>query len=229
MKKFAIIVAGGSGQRMGAEIPKQFLLIKGKPLLQYTIQSFLQAFDDIKVILVLPAAQITKGQEILKKINVEEKVQITAGGETRFQSVKNGLAFITHPSIVFVHDGVRCLVSQLLIQNCFKQAMAKGSAVPAVAATDSIRIAEGSSHSAIDRSKVRIVQTPQTFKSEILIDAFKLEYNASFTDEATVAEAAGNEVFLIEGEYDNLKVTRPADLQIAEELLNKRNTFFEIT
>jgi len=229
MKKYAIIVAGGSGQRMGAEIPKQFLLLKGKPLLQYTLQSFLQAFVDMNIILVLPAAHVAKGQEIIREMNVEAKVQITAGGETRFQSVKNGLGFITHPSIVFVHDGVRCLVSQQLIHNCYTQAVAKGSAVPAVAATDSIRIDEGSSHFTVDRSKVLIIQTPQTFQSAILSDAFKQLYNDSFTDEATVAEAAGNKVFLIEGEYDNLKVTRPIDLIIAEELLKKRSTFFEIS
>lgn len=219
MKKYAVIVAGGSGQRMGAEIPKQFLLLKGKPLLQYTIQSFLLAYHDINIILVLPAAHIAKGEEIIKNMNAEERVQITAGGETRFQSVKNGLVYVTHPSVVFVHDGVRCMVSQKLIQNCFEQAMLKGSAIPAVAATDSIRIDEGSAHRTIDRNKVRIIQTPQTFRSETLAEAFQQEYNESFTDEATVVEASGKGVFLIEGEYNNLKVTRPIDLCIAEKLL----------
>lgn len=219
MKKYAVIVAGGSGQRMGADIPKQFLLLKGKPLLQYTIQSFLLSYDDMNIILVLPAAHIEKGQEIIKKMNAEEKVQITGGGETRFQSVKNGLAYITHPSVVFVHDGVRCMVSRQLIQNCYEQAVEKGSAVPAVAATDSIRIDEGTAHHTIDRNKVRIIQTPQTFRSELLAEAFKQEYNEAFTDEAAVAEAAGKKVFLIEGEYNNFKVTRPIDVCIAEKLL----------
>ena len=219
MKKYAIIVAGGSGQRMGAEVPKQFLMLKGKPVLQYTIQTFLLAFSEINIILVLPAEHIFKGREILKSLHVEDKVQIAAGGDTRFQSVKNGLVFITHPSIVFVHDGVRCLVSQKLIQNCYEQAILKGSAVPAVAAADSVRIDEGSSHHTVERSKVRLIQTPQTFKSEILSEAFKQKYQPSFTDEATVAEAAGNQVFLIEGEYNNLKITRPIDLCIAENLL----------
>ncbi len=221
MKKYAVIVAGGSGQRMGAEIPKQFLLLKGKPLLQYTIQTFLHAFDDIHIILVLPPAHISKGEEIIKNMNAEQKVQITTGGETRFHSVKNGLAYITHPSIVFVHDGVRCLVSQQLIKNCYKQATVKGSAIPAVAATDSIRIDEGDSHYTIDRSKIRIIQTPQTFRSEVLSEAFTQEYNPSFTDEAAVAEASGKKVFLIEGEYNNLKITRPIDLCIAEQLLQE--------
>lgn len=221
MKKYAVIVAGGSGQRMGADIPKQFLLLNGKPLLQYTLQSFLQAFDDMIIILVLPNEHFVRGKEIIKNMNAEEKIQIIAGGETRFQSVKNGLRNITHPSIVFVHDGVRCLISQKLIQNCYKQAVEKGSAVPAVAATDSIRIAEGSSHVIIDRSKVRIIQTPQTFQSEILAEAFKQEYHSSFTDEAAVAEAAGYKVFLIQGDYNNLKITRPVDLFIAEKLLHE--------
>lgn len=219
MKKYAIIVAAGSGQRMGAGIPKQFLLLKGKPVLQYTIQSFLHSYADINIILVLPQPYVSQGQEIITRINAEEKVQITGGGETRFQSVKRGLAYITHPSVVFVHDGVRCMVSQKLIQNCFKQAVEKGSAVPAVSATDSIRIDEGFSHHTIDRNKVRIIQTPQTFQSEILAEAFKQEYNPTFTDEATVVEAAGNKVFLIEGDYNNLKITRPIDLCIAEQIL----------
>lgn len=226
MKKYAVIVAGGSGQRMGAEIPKQFLLLKGRPLLQYTLKSFLAAYNDMKIILVLPAAHIARGQEIIDSMNAAERVQITVGGETRFQSVKNGLGFITHPSIVFVHDGVRCMVSEKLIQKCFEQAIVKGSAIPAVAATDSIRIIDGQSHSTIDRNKVRIIQTPQTFQSEILSEAFNQEYDVSFTDEATVVEAAGKEVFLIEGEYENLKVTRPIDLSIAEELLDKRTASF---
>lgn len=219
MKKYAVIVAGGSGQRMGTATPKQFLLLKSKPLIQYTIQSFLLAYNDMNVILVLPEAYIEKGQEIIKTMNAEDKVQITAGGETRFQSVKNGLTYITHPSVVFVHDGVRCMISQQLIQNCYQQALAMGSAVPAVAATDSIRIDEGTLHYTIDRSKIRIIQTPQTFRSELLAEAFKQEYSETFTDEATVAEAAGNKVFLIEGECNNLKVTRPVDLSIAEKLL----------
>lgn len=219
MKKYAIIVAAGSGQRMGAAIPKQFLLLKRKPLLQYTIQSFLHSYPDMNIILVLPQQHLSKGQEIITKIVAEEKVQITAGGETRFQSVKMGLAYITHPSVVFVHDGVRCMVSKKLIRNCFEQAVEKGSAIPAVAATDSIRIDEGFNHYTINRNKVRIIQTPQTFQSEVLAEAFKQEYNPAFTDEATVVEAAGNKVFLIEGDYNNLKITRPIDLCIAEQIL----------
>jgi 2-C-methyl-D-erythritol 4-phosphate cytidylyltransferase len=219
MKKYAVIVAGGSGQRMGKEVPKQFLLLKGKPLLQYTLQSFLLAFPDIQIILVLPEQQVAKGEEIVTQMNATGKVQITTGGLTRFHSVQNGLVLVTEPAIVFVHDGVRCLISADLIRNCYKQAIEKGSAIPAVKATDSIRMVDGSSHYPIDRNKVLIIQTPQTFESAILLKAFKQEYQENFTDEATVVEAAGNKVFLIEGEYNNLKVTRPLDLFIAEKLL----------
>jgi 2-C-methyl-D-erythritol 4-phosphate cytidylyltransferase len=199
MKKYAVIVAGGSGQRMGSEVPKQFLLLKGKPLLQYTIETFLLAYNDLQIILVLPSQQLAKGEEIVTQMNVAERVQIVTGGHTRFHSVQNGLRLVTQPSIVFVHDGVRCLVSQQLIRNCYIQAVERGSAVPAVTATDSIRIQEDAAHHTIERDKVRIIQTPQTFTSDILLTAFKQEYHASFTDEATVVEATGVPVFLIAG------------------------------
>jgi 2-C-methyl-D-erythritol 4-phosphate cytidylyltransferase len=222
MKKYAVIVAGGSGQRMGSAVPKQFLLLKGKPLLQYTLQSFLTAYPDMQIVLVLPMEHVAQGHEIVKHLDASEKVQITTGGETRFHSVKNGLNHIMHPSIVFVHDGVRCMVTPKLITTCYKQAVKLGSAIPAVSATDSIRITEGAGHYTINRNSVQIIQTPQTFRSDILCEAFKQEYIPSFTDEATVAEAAGYPVFLIEGEYDNLKITRPIDVLIAEKLLEQK-------
>ena len=139
MKKYAVIVAGGSGQRMGTEMPKQFLLLKGKPLLQYTLQTFLQSYNDLQIILVLPAAHIGMREDMLQKMN-SQRVQIVAGGETRFHSVKNGLSLIKDKSIIFVHDGVRCLVTKQLIVNCYCQALEKGSAIPAVIPTDSLRI-----------------------------------------------------------------------------------------
>ena len=221
MKKFAVIVAGGSGQRMGAAVPKQFLLLQNKPLLCYSIEAFLHTFDDIKVILVLPTEHLTKGEEILQEYQYKT-VQIIRGGDTRFHSVQNGLTAVAEPSIIFVHDGVRCLVTKELIHRCYEQALSKGSAIPAVAATDSIRIDEGSAHHIIDRNKVRIVQTPQTFRSEILVPAYEQEYQPSFTDEAGVVEASGQEVFLIEGDYDNLKITRPIDIFLAEKILQSR-------
>jgi 2-C-methyl-D-erythritol 4-phosphate cytidylyltransferase len=225
MKKYAVVVAGGSGQRMGTDIPKQFLLLKGKPLLQYTLDTFLHAFVDLQVILVLPQQYFDKGKEMIKQMNVEQRVQVTDGGETRFHSVKKGLQLVTEPSIIFVHDGVRCLVSKQLIINCYNHALENGSAVPAIIPTDSLRLDDGTSHTVIDRDKVRIIQTPQTFASHILLPAFQQEYKGSFTDEATVVEAAGNKVYLIEGEFSNLKITRPIDLFLAEKLLEEKVTF----
>lgn len=221
MQKIAVIVAGGMGQRMGAAVPKQFLLLNGKSILWHTLQRFLSTWDDLHVILVLPKEHQEEGNKIVESLHASHRVRITEGGDTRFQSVKNGLSLITTPSVVFVHDGVRCLVSSELIKRCYEQAIEKGSAIPAVAATDSIRIVEGEGHYVADRNLVRIIQTPQTFLSDLLLPAFEQPYHTSFTDEATVVENAGTKVFLIEGEYTNLKITRPEDLQIAEQILQR--------
>jgi 2-C-methyl-D-erythritol 4-phosphate cytidylyltransferase len=221
MKKVAIIVAGGSGQRMGSAIPKQFLSLNRKPLLAYTITTFLNAYSDLQVILVLPREHVARGEELIKESLDASRIKVVTGGETRFHSVKNGLQLIKDPSIVFVHDGVRCLVSMQLIQNCYNQAVQLGSAIPAVAATDSIRIADEHGHQIIDRNKVRIIQTPQTFQSHLLLQAFEQHYSDAFTDEASVVEAAGQKVHLIEGEHRNIKITRQIDLYIAEKLLDE--------
>jgi 2-C-methyl-D-erythritol 4-phosphate cytidylyltransferase len=224
MKKYAIIVAGGAGTRMGYATPKQFLLLKDKPVLWYTIDAFLRAFDDMQIILVLPEAHFAKGRGIIALFNYTDRITMTNGGNTRFESVKKGLALVKEASIVFVHDGVRCLVSVPLIQRCCNQALLKGSAVPAVAATDSIRIVKDGKHVVEDRLQVRIIQTPQTFLSSIILPAFEQPYQESFTDEATVVEAAGNEVFLTDGEYDNIKITRPVDLVVAERMIEERSS-----
>jgi 2-C-methyl-D-erythritol 4-phosphate cytidylyltransferase len=223
MKKIAVIVAGGSGQRMGVDIPKQFLLLKGKPLLWHPINAFLQAYNDIQVVVVLPENHLEKGKEIISSFN-SDKIHFTIGGDTRFQSVKNGLQVLdTKDSIVFVHDAVRSLVTIDLIKRCYEQAITKGSAIPAVAATDSIRISTVNDESTVaDRTQIRIIQTPQTFVGDVLIAAFNQEYKESFTDEATVAEAFGNKVYLIDGDYNNIKITRPIDLLIAEKMLEER-------
>ncbi|MBV9986389.1 MAG: 2-C-methyl-D-erythritol 4-phosphate cytidylyltransferase [Chitinophagaceae bacterium] len=225
MKKFAVIVAGGSGQRMNSAVPKQFMLLQGKPLVWHAINAFLSAYEDLQVILVLPAVHLQAAEKIRRSFLAEEtRIFPVAGGESRFQSVKNGLALVTDPSIVFVHDGVRCLVTPDLITRCYTQALEKGSAIPAVRATDSIRIITADSHRVADRNDVRIIQTPQTFQSQLLLPAFDREYDESFTDEATVVEAAGHRVWLIEGEHENLKITRPADLLIAETILQERSS-----
>jgi 2-C-methyl-D-erythritol 4-phosphate cytidylyltransferase len=197
------------------------LLLQNKSLLCYSIEAFLHAYDEIEIILVLPQEHLTKGEEMIYQYQYR-KVKLVPGGNTRFHSVQNGLKAVTETSVVFVHDGVRCMVSQQLIQRCYEQALKKGSSIPAVGATDSIRIDEGSTHHIIDRNKVRIIQTPQTFQSDILLRAYEQDYQPSFTDEAGVVEASGKEVFLIEGEYDNLKITRPIDLFLAEKILQSR-------
>ena len=223
MEKIAVIVAGGSGLRMGNETPKQFLLLNGKPIIYHTINAFISAFADMKIVLVLPEAHIEKGNEILAEFN-NSNIILVKGGDSRFQSVKNGLKSIHNSnSVVFVHDGVRCLITPDLIKDCYNQAIEIGSAIPAVAATDSIRISLENNQSMVtDRNKVRIVQTPQTFLASILLPAFEQPYQESFTDEASVVEAAGTNIFLIEGDYNNLKITRPIDLIIAERILEER-------
>lgn len=221
MKKYAVIVAGGSGLRMGSNVPKQFLLLKDKPVLYYTLKTFLEAYDDMQVILVLPVEYTDMGQEIIDAYFDKEKIRIAAGGDTRFQSVKNGLALAEDESIIFVHDGVRCLVSHKLIHRCFEMAAATGSAIPAIASKDSVRLLQEEGSDAVDRNRVRLVQTPQTFHSKILLPAFQIDYKDKFTDEATVVEAFGLKVSLVEGEEDNIKITRPIDLLIAEKLLEE--------
>ncbi len=222
MKKTAIIVAGGTGQRMGTVVPKQFLEIEGKSILLHTIDQFVAAFSDINFIIVLPSGYIEEGQKIISSSGLSQQFQFVAGGDTRFQSVKNGLAEVDQDAVVFVHDAVRCLLTPALIQRCFQQAVEKGSAIPAVSSTDTIRFIDGASHHVVDRENVMMIQTPQTFNAALLIKAFEQAYQPSFTDEANVVESAGTPVFLVDGEFENIKITRPLDLAIAEYILAKR-------
>jgi 2-C-methyl-D-erythritol 4-phosphate cytidylyltransferase len=219
MKKYAIIVAGGTGTRMGGNIPKQFMLLRGKPLIYYSLKTFLEAFDDIQIILVLPVAYMDRGEEIIDAYFDRERIRITSAGDTRFQSVKNGLKLVEEESIVFVHDAVRCLISQKLVHRCHDVALQTGSAVPVVLSKDSVRLVEEESSEPMDRTRIALVQTPQTFHSKILIPAYQIDYKDKFTDEATVVEAYGLKVSLVEGEEENIKITRPLDLLIAESIL----------
>jgi 2-C-methyl-D-erythritol 4-phosphate cytidylyltransferase len=224
MNKYAIIVAAGSGIRMGGTVPKQFILVNNKPVLYYTLQTFLNAFADIQIILVLPVDYTDMGQEILDAYFDKEKIRITGGGDTRFQSVKNGLQLVIEDdSIVFVHDGVRCLLTEQLIHRCYAQAVTTGTAIPVITSKDSIRIIHDEGNDAMDRNKVMMVQTPQTFHSKILLSAFQIDYKEKFTDEATVVEAYGMKVTLVEGEENNIKITKPIDLLIAEKIINERS------
>src|SRR5687767_8885047 len=224
MEKYAIIVAGGTGTRMGCNIPKQFLLLKDKPVLYYTLKVFLESYTDIQIILVLPEEYTDLGREIIDAYFDYSRIQITSGGETRFHSVKNGLTLANKESIIFVHDAVRCLVTTDLIHRCFENAVKTGSAVPALRSKDSVRLLneEENDNEVLDRSKVVFIQTPQTFHSRILVPAFEIDYKERFTDEATVVEAFGLKISLIEGEENNIKITRPIDLFIAEKLLEEK-------
>lgn len=219
MRKFAIIVAGGSGKRMGTPLPKQFLPLKDRPVLYYTLKAFLDSFPDIEIILVLHPDYADLGQEIIDAYFDAERVKITNGGDTRFQSVKNGLALVEGDGIIFVHDAVRCLVSQELIHRCFEAAIDTGIAVPAVPSKDSIRVITEDGNEVIDREKLMLIQTPQTFHSKILVPAYQIDFKDQFTDEATVVEAFGLKIILVPGDENNIKITHPIDILLAEKIL----------
>lgn len=220
MHRSTIIVAGGSGKRMGSAIPKQFMLVKGKPLLCWTIEAF-HAFDPaMPIIVVLPEAQITIWKALCIGCGFLIEHQVVAGGEERFHSTRNGLAALTGDGVVAVHDGVRPLVSKELIARCFATAEAHGTAIPVVPVTSSIRQVQGDGSKAMDRSALRAVQTPQCFRIGLLRQAFEAPYDAAFTDEATLVERAGTMIHLVPGEENNVKVTTPLDLRIVSALLS---------
>ena len=223
MKKYAVIVAAGFGIRMGGTLPKQFILVNNKPVLYYSLQTFLNAFADIQIILVLPVDYMDMGQEIIDAYFDKEKIRIAAGGDTRFQSVKNGLELVEDESMIFVHDAVRCLLTENLIHRCYASAVETGTAIPVILSKDSVRIVNDEGNDAVDRNKVMVVQTPQTFHSKILLAAYQIDYKEKFTDEATVVEAYGLKVTLVEGEENNIKITTPIDLLIAQKLINDRS------
>lgn len=222
-KKIAIIVAGGSGTRMGSAVPKQFLELSGKPVLWHTVNAFATAFPDIHIVLVLPEPHFDYVKPWLHEFSTGVVVTLVKGGETRFHSVKNGLSEVKEPAVVFVHDGVRPLISTALIRSCYETALSAGSAIPVIDMKDSIRQIEGEQNKAVDREQFKIIQTPQTFLSEWLLPAFSLPYDPLFTDEATVVERQGHRVHLVPGEEANIKITRPLDLTIASALLQERS------
>ena len=223
MKKAAVIVAGGTGIRMGTETPKQFLNIHGKPILVHTVEAFFTAFPEMEIILVLPLDYLEPWCLLAEKYFPGKPVIVTAGGSTRFESVKLGLSRVSTPSVIFVHDAVRCLVSTSLIHLCYETALKSGSAIPVVNLRDSIRRIRGTGSEVIDRDTLRAVQTPQTFLSEIILPAFDTKYQDSFTDEATVVEHSGRPVLLIQGEDINIKITYPADLDFARQVIGRKN------
>src|SRR3569833_2387904 len=195
MKKYAVIVAGGSGQRMGTQVPKQFLLLLGKPVLWYTLDVFLRAYEDLNIILVAPEEHMETARATVYATGAQHRIRIVAGGGTRFHSVSNGLQTITEESIIFVHDGVRCLISTALVHSCYELALERGSAIPVVDSKDSVRVATEEGSTAVDRSRVKLVQTPQTFLSGVLLPAYARPYQENFTDEASVVEAYGGKIY----------------------------------
>ena len=223
MKKYAVIVAGGSGLRMGTAVPKQFLPLRGKPVLWHSLNTFLEAWPELEIILVLPQDHLRTGSTIIATTTNPARITITVGGETRFHSVKNGLTCINEPSIVFVHDAVRCLITTDLIHRCYDAALEKGNAIPAIQPIDTLRIETANGNHLLDRQQVRIIQTPQTFYSDIIKKAFDQPYDPSFTDEASVVEKLGIPIQLIEGEASNIKITRPLDILLAEKILEEKH------
>ncbi len=219
--RIVIIVAGGAGSRMGTDIPKQFLLLQGKPILMHTLQVFGSISSITEIILVLPGLQIDHWSALCKQHNFNIPHSVVKGGETRFNSVSNGLAMVNNmDALVAIHDGVRPLVSVDVIENCFIAAAQFGNAIPVIKPVESIRLSDGLSTYPFDRDKVSLVQTPQVFKASIIKKGYESNWQPSFTDDASVAEFSGERIHLIEGNRENIKITSPLDLAIAEVLIN---------
>jgi len=215
----AIIVAGGKGVRMGADIPKQFIEVQGKPVLMHTLETFRRYDASMPLILVLPAVQFGFWDELCRKHAFTLSHKVVAGGETRFQSVKNGLQAIGTAARVAIHDGVRPLVSAETIARCFDEAARHGAVIPVVDLVDSIRLLTEGESLSVDRTAYKLVQTPQVFSSEIVLKAYEQDFSPLFTDDASVVEAHGVKIHLVEGNRENIKITTEFDLRIVETLM----------
>jgi len=222
MKYYAIIVAGGSGSRMKSDIPKQFLLLQGKPVLMHTIEAFY--YSDLKpeIILVLNLKYLKLWSELITKFNFDIPVIVVNNGEQRFHSVKNALSIVQEGSIVAVHDAVRPIVSNELITRSFRLAAGSKAVIPAVTSKDSVRKKEGDHTKALNREEILLVQTPQVFQSNLLQHAYLQDYSPEFTDDASVVEKTGIKIVVTEGDYKNIKITYAEDLQLAEVYLQNR-------
>jgi 2-C-methyl-D-erythritol 4-phosphate cytidylyltransferase len=218
LKKIAIIVAGGSGERFGSSVPKQFLVIKGKPLLFYTIEKFEGIADEI--ILVLPDSHIPTWTNLCNSYHTPENIRVVAGGSSRTDSVRNGLELISGIGLVAIHDAVRPFISRNLVKKLFDEARQYGNAIPAIPVNESLRQQNGSVNTSVDRTQFITVQTPQCFDVQIIKKAYQELNRFSATDDATVAELAGQKIHLVQGETTNIKITFPEDLVVAEALLN---------
>ena len=219
MDRYAILVAGGKGLRMGSDIPKQFLPLRGRPVLMHTIDVFRRTYPDIHIILVLPREQQDYWRQLCGQHDYDVELCVADGGETRFHSVRNGLSLIPDDAsgVVGVHDGVRPFVSPEAIRRCYEAAEEFGAVVPVVPVVETVRqvLADGSSMT-VDRNAYRLVQTPQTFDIQLLKKAYGQPFDPFFTDDASVVEAMGHPIKLVEGNNENIKLTNPADLKLAE-------------
>lgn len=221
-KHYVIITAGGTGTRMGAGIPKQFLKLNGLPVIMHSIYAFADHYKGIEVIVVLPPGFSDTWNALCKEHNFTVEHQLCQGGETRFQSVKNGLGLVKGDGIVAVHDAARPLLTADLIETCFRETSEKGNAIPVIGVRDSVREIAAEENRPLYRDKLRLVQTPQVFRTESLIKAYQQAERSSFTDDASVAESNGITINLVEGEERNIKITTPDDMIIAEALLKAR-------
>ena len=218
---YIIIVAGGKGLRMGSDIPKQFLPIGGKPVLMRTIERFREYSADLQIILVLPEAQQDYWKDLCEKYDFKVTYQLANGGQTRFHSVQNGLALVPDDAegVVGVHDGVRPFPSIEVIKNCYETARTKKAVIPVIPVVETVRHLEDEGSVTVPRDKYRLVQTPQTFDIQLLKAANRQPYNDGFTDDASVVESYGHAITLVEGNRENIKITTPYDLKIAEVLI----------
>lgn len=221
MKKYAIIVAGGTGTRMKGEVPKQFMLLLGKPVIQYSIEAFNAYYSAIQIILVVHPDYLTYWNQLSKEFNISAPLRVVTGGKTRFDSVKNGLNTITGEGLVAIHDAARPVITAEFIADIFLAAEKSGSAMPGIALNDTIRIIEGDSSKQLDRSVLRAMQTPQVFRVTELKRAYEQPYQEFFTDDASVMQAAGFPLHLMEGRTVNIKITNPEDMDLAGVLLKR--------
>ncbi|MXV52205.1 2-C-methyl-D-erythritol 4-phosphate cytidylyltransferase [Pedobacter sp. HMF7647] len=219
---YAIIVAGGSGNRMNSDVPKQFMLLDGKPIAMHTMQAFYESSFKPEIILVLPGTSHVYWTALCEQYEFKIPHQLANGGKTRFDSVKSALEKIVGDGIIAIHDAVRPLISTEIITKAYDTALKKGTAVTAVKSKDSVRQLVNGLSKALDREQIYLVQTPQVFRSNILSDAYKQPYDELFTDDASVVEKAGHRIELIEGDNQNIKITYPEDLEMAHAILKTR-------
>jgi len=223
-QNYVIIVAGGSGKRMDADIPKQFLLLNGKPVLMHTCETFYRFNQNLSLIIVLPEEHIALWESLCKTHSFTIPHQIVKGGVERFYSVRNALQTIPHnENLVAIHDGVRPLVSHETIKTAFDAARQYGNAIPVIPVIESVREESSTENHIIDRSKLKLIQTPQVFRCALICKAYEQDYSSSYTDDASVLEKMGEKIVLTPGNPENIKITRPIDLIIAEALMNHNN------